>query len=467
MKRLLFLICTVFVSVSMSAGDGFPRKIVLEEATGTWCGYCVYGIESIKLMQEQYPDNFIAIGLHDGDAMGNVLENYSSITNTFTSYPGGLYNRTENQYPDVYRIQNCIEKYKNSAIAKIEASATYDDSEQTSVKVATNITFLYDNEAANYKIAYVVVEDQVGPYSQRNFLSGDASISSTSYMYVWAQRDNPYSMQFNDVARGIYPEVNGLTGSVPSVIKKDQVYNYSYTFDLPNNIQNKANIRIVTLLIDNESGEILNADETSIGEENEEEGEKEVIKISSAGQTTWCSAYDLDFTGVNGLKAYTATGYHRTKGTIWLTRVYEVPAEEGILLIGDQGEYKIPQKATTAYYANLMVGTLKAITINETDGEYTNYYLSNGAYGVGFYKVDGSVDIKANRAYLPLLKNTVSGSRGFIGIDYDDDAEGTTGISNNNREPITNNVWYNLQGQRVDNPSKGLYIKNGKKVLVK
>ena len=202
--------------------------------------------------------------------------------------------------------------------------------------------------------------------------------------------------------------------------------------------------------------------------EDEEETTEDVIKITSAGQTTWCSAYDLDFSNVEGLKAYTATGYHRTKGTIWLTRVKEVPAGEGILLIGDEGEYKVPHKSTTAYYANLMVGTLKAITINETDGEYTNYYLSNGDSGVGFYKVNGSVDIKANRAYLPLLKNTVSGTRGFIGMDFDDDEDGTTGIevqsSIFNRQ--SNDVYYNLQGQRMDNPTKGLYIKNGKKVVV-
>ena len=203
--------------------------------------------------------------------------------------------------------------------------------------------------------------------------------------------------------------------------------------------------------------------------EEEEETTEDVIKITSVGQTTWCSAYDLDFSNVEGLKAYTATGYHRTKGTIWLTRVKEVPAGEGILLIGDEGEYKVPHKSTTAYYANLMVGTLKAITINETDGEYTNYYLSNGASGVGFYKVNGSVDIKANRAYLPLLKNTVSGTRGFIGMDFDDDEDGTTGIEVQSSifNVQSKDVYYNLQGQRVDNPTKGLYIRNGKKVVIK
>ncbi len=222
-------------------------------------------------------------------------------------------------------------------------------------------------------------------------------------------------------------------------------------------------------------------DEGTSGDEDTSE-EKEAITITSAEQTTYCSENDLDFTNVEGLKAYTAGGYNRATGTIWLMRVYEVPAGEGILLIGAPGDYKIPQKTTSTYYANLMVGTLEAKTIYETDGEYTNYYLSSGTHGVGFYKVNGSVEIKANRAYLPLLKSSASGTRGFIGMDFDDDEDGTTGIEVPlGQRPLategtqessifnlqSNEVYYNLQGQRVDNPGKGVFIKNGRKVVIK
>ena len=194
--------------------------------------------------------------------------------------------------------------------------------------------------------------------------------------------------------------------------------------------------------------------------------DEDVIQITSAGQSTWCSKYDLDFTGVEGLKAYTATGYDRISGTIWLTRVYQVPANEGIFLMGNADEYHVPHKSTGTYYANLMVGTLQPITIYETDGEYTNYYLSNGDSGVGFYKVNGSVDLKANRAYLPLLKGSVQAGTRFIGIEFEDD--GTTSIKG--LTPALSEgegEWYTLQGQRVAKPGKGLYIHNGKKVVIK
>ncbi len=193
---------------------------------------------------------------------------------------------------------------------------------------------------------------------------------------------------------------------------------------------------------------------------------EEVINISDAKQATWCSNYDLDFTNVKNIKAYIATGYNRISGTIWLNRVYEVPAGTGILLVADQAkEYRIPHKTTATYYVNMLVGCLNAQTINEKDGNYTNYYLSNGTSGVGFYRVDGQVSLSANRAYLPLLKDQLTSNTRCIGLEFIDD-ENTTRISNPSamQQP---DIYYNLQGQRVDNPTKGLYIRNGKKVIIR
>ena len=203
----------------------------------------------------------------------------------------------------------------------------------------------------------------------------------------------------------------------------------------------------------------------SASDPGEETVDEDAIKISDAGQTTWCSAYDLDFTGIEGIKAYTAGGYDRVSGTIWLMRVNQVPANEGILIIGTPGDYKVPHKTTGTYYANLMKGTLQPITIYETEGEYTNYYLSNGDSGVGFYKVNGSVALKANRAYLPLLKGTTRAGTRFIGIGFEDD--GTTNLTPALSKGEGEGEWYTLQGQRVAKPGKGLYIRNGKMVIVR
>jgi hypothetical protein len=122
-----------------------------------------------------------------------------------------------------------------------------------------------------------------------------------------------------------------------------------------------------------------------------------------------------------------------------------------------------------------------------------NYYLSNGEAGVGFYKVtkeDGQ-SLGANRCYLRIPKrDSASGARGMstdvsssfgkmILLDNDDDNviaipvyggmggdDDTTGISSKFQN-AEQDVYYNLQGLRVDKLGKGLYIKNGKKVVIK
>jgi hypothetical protein len=141
----------------------------------------------------------------------------------------------------------------------------------------------------------------------------------------------------------------------------------------------------------------------------------------------------------------------------------KVPAGTGILVKGDAGIYKIPHAKVQSAYANWFVGNLGAtISIAATDGDKTNYYLS-GKDG-SFVSVNGSANIGKNKAYLQLPTSVFAGTRS-IGINYDDE-DGTTGI-NVQSSIQSDNAYYTLQGQRVAKPGKGLYIHNGKKVVIK
>lgn len=199
-------------------------------------------------------------------------------------------------------------------------------------------------------------------------------------------------------------------------------------------------------------------------EEETKNTDVDEITIGKIEKTTYCSEYDLDFTNVAGIKAYTATGYDNKSKTIWLTRVMTVPAGTGILVKGEAGTYKIPRSTEDAYYTNMFKGnTGDPIKIEETDGDMTNYYLS-GSDGQ-FKSVNGSANIGKNKAYLQLPTRFFAGTRS-IGVIYDD--EGTTGIRTVEQGTLNTerDVWFNMQGQRVDKPSKGLYIRNGKKVFI-
>ena len=197
-------------------------------------------------------------------------------------------------------------------------------------------------------------------------------------------------------------------------------------------------------------------------EDEEVTNKEDVIIIKESGKTTFCSEYDLSFEDVEGVKAYTATGYNDITKTIWLTRVTDVPAGTGVLVKGNPGTYKIPHATVRSYYVNMIKGNLDSeITIGETDGDMTNYYLTGGQ----FKKVNKSAKIGKNKAYLQLPTFIFAGTRS-VGMAFDDEA--TTSIDDGQWTiDSLNNVYYNLQGQRVERPGKGVYIRNGKKVVVK
>ena len=227
-----------------------------------------------------------------------------------------------------------------------------------------------------------------------------------------------------------------------------------------------------------------------------EAGSTVAISVGGAEQVPYYSDQSLDFTTMEakGLKAYTATGYDYATGTIWLSRVKQVPALTGVLIMAPKGSYDVPTASVASVYENMFKGTLGGTTILTEEDGFINYYLSNGAEGVGFYKVTkvGGVSLGANRCYLQIPKvRPVSSSRGgdasqavadlnsygigtsdVIGISLygsrGSNGEGTTGIESiENGKMIKDNAYYNLQGQRVEKPGKGLYIRNGQKVLTK
>ena len=107
------------------------------------------------------------------------------------------------------------------------------------------------------------------------------------------------------------------------------------------------------------------------------------------------------------------------------------------------------------YSGNSLVGTMTNIT-NPGNAYVLNYKAATGA---GFYKLSASGTIGANKAYLV----SGAGAPEYFGFD------GYTTSINEVRGKMedVSGEYYDLQGRRVSQPTKGLYIVNGKKVVIK
>ena len=193
---------------------------------------------------------------------------------------------------------------------------------------------------------------------------------------------------------------------------------------------------------------------------------KEFITLAQ-GVGTFSCAQDLNFTG-SELKAYIAAGYNKAESQVLLVRVYDVPAGTGLYLKGEAGvTYKIPYSISQAYYVNMLKANLTASSIAKTSGDMSNFLLNKVDGEYGFFAPSETATLGAQKAYLQVPTSFMSGleEARAISIAFEDD--GTTNISDFELFTNSNEHLYNLKGQRVEKAGRGLYIKNGKKVVIK
>lgn len=162
---------------------------------------------------------------------------------------------------------------------------------------------------------------------------------------------------------------------------------------------------------------------------------------------TYVPTKALDFSGVEGIKAYYVTAVTATEAT--LTEATTVAAGEGIIISGTPGTYEVP--VATAEVAKSETNKLATGTIAEGD-----YILYDGE----FVPCSGGT-LPDGKAYLPKSEISTSSAKALI-LGFGD----ATGI-NEAKAAKADGAIYSISGVRVAQPQKGVYIMNGRKVIVK
>ena len=181
-----------------------------------------------------------------------------------------------------------------------------------------------------------------------------------------------------------------------------------------------------------------------------------VVKTSAIGWTTVCLSYDAAVPA--GTKAYYISAASADEVT--LTELTEVPAGEGFIFNAAEGSYAFEAAAVPlpALSNNLLVGTQVATTF-AAESAYVLSQINDSTVGMALYT---GTSMTAGKAYLPAA--SVPSDARQLKISFED---ATTGISAVH-VAVSVKACYNLSGQRVQgSPKPGLYILNGKKVMLK
>lgn len=241
------------------------KKILAEEATGTWCGWCPRGAVFMDYMAQTYPNHFVGVAVHNDDPMA-VPEYDAGETSFpgFTGFPSVIVDR--DQLVDPSQLEGTVlPRVEMPPAALLANKAEYD--ENSGLLTITLEASFQENVSGDYRLNVAIVEDNVtgtgSGYNQANYYSGGGAGPMGGYENL--PDPVPASqMVYDHVARAILGGYDGVPNSLPASISSGEKHAYTFTFTLLP-AYDYDQIKIVGMLIAPD-GSIDNVTETTIDE---------------------------------------------------------------------------------------------------------------------------------------------------------------------------------------------------------
>jgi len=239
----------------LCADELIPKRIVVEEGASINCGYCPLGYESMEHMHAKYTDgSWIGISIQEHGDMASY-DTFRSFWDRVTGKPTSFINRNYESavppYPKTFEEWHDIVTRQYSEV-DVEASIDYNSGSRTAT-IETRLRFTFDYPEADFRLAYIITEDNLGPYYQRNYYSN----GSLGEFMGWENKPSSVPCIFNDIARpgSIY---DGIAGLIPNHITAGETYIVSKEIDL-SGVNSPDNSKIAVLVTDGNTGKVLNA----------------------------------------------------------------------------------------------------------------------------------------------------------------------------------------------------------------
>ena len=303
----------------------FSRRIVCEEYTGTWCGFCPRGMVGLETMREKYGEHFIPIAVHGYDPMQIEDESisYDAFIETVSGAPYCRVNRQFGGDP-YYDIQSLYELASNLPLPlAVDLTCDWND-DRSAIEAKTTYLSGEDLDDPKYNIVYTITESGITGYAQTNYYSG----GSKGELPGWTEKSDPtFDVVYNDVARALIGGYDGMECRYEPMEAK-MPYTHKISIPIPSNVTDPDNIKVIAQIIDVSSGRIVNAAEatpTSTGVNEIEESELGISLIPGA--------FSVNYSGNEGLslRVYGIDGRLCVSTVCHDGEVYELPC--GIFIV--------------------------------------------------------------------------------------------------------------------------------------
>lgn len=294
------------------------KRVVLEEMTGSTCINCPLGIVSIEHCKNAFGDRFIPIAIHSytGDNLGSGFADYTEFLGIMGA-PMARINRLPAVYSPMYRQNDefyyhdvegeqlwydvVSQELDKLTTANITLTARLSD-DNKSINYMTELQYALDAKNQQLSLLLVVLEDGISTYQLNAF-----SNSQSETLADWCN-GGPYAeyavypFVHDHVVRGVYGQTySGTIGLYPANPEGGVTYSVDLVTECPEAADNLQQLNAVAILIDTQSGEVVNAVQShvfaateGIEEVIEDAGTDNDMVFSLTGSVVRSTATDTD-----------------------------------------------------------------------------------------------------------------------------------------------------------------------------
>lgn len=243
------------------------KAVLIEESTGTWCGWCPRGTVGLDYMTTTYPYNVVGIAVHNGDPM-TVSEYDTALVNVIgTGWPNAGADR---KLLGIDPGQSSLQAGYDTQITEVVPVDLTVGATQTgdNLSITANANFYTAFSAASFRLGAIITEDNVtgttSGYNQTNYYSGGGSGAMGGYENL-PESVPAAQMVYNHVGRALLGGFDGQPNSVPAVINGGDTASYTFSYTIPAT-SNAADLHIVVVLIDTTDGSIVSAKQSTVAQ---------------------------------------------------------------------------------------------------------------------------------------------------------------------------------------------------------
>ena len=304
-------------------------KPLIEEFTGTWCGWCTRGWVAMEMLTNDFKDDAVIYAVHNGDPM--EIDAFVPIVNYYSNgFPSMSINRTRTIDPyygseeyDYYVKYDVQEAMQDLAPASIDVKAVWANEAMTKINIETETKVMYDEAESSLGIGYVLVADGLKgtgrDWAQANYYTGESEVGE-DLDKLTKMDEYIVGMEFNHVAVAGWGVEYGVEGSISGAIKAGQPIVGTFVADLDGlligmdrnsddpddlvtvlDLIKDKKLKVVAYVVNKLTGEVLNANEVALAPEYDSDGIETISDNTNSVSARYNAAGQLITTPQKGL----------------------------------------------------------------------------------------------------------------------------------------------------------------------